>query len=312
MKKYFKSFKQNANLSNRGAMESGDHFKNGASPKSLTSRGNKSITNKVKMKNFIFLLLFVFTIVYIQSCTTMYGTITTTVEKPDIVITPELRAFLKNNPNPRLVVRVPSASTVVTADNTYKDYNNLYGQIERVLMEAGFTVRDRGLLASLLASGQSNYKEIGEKAEVDLIIEISAPTVKYAKTKNVTYKKGYENNRAWRKELDVLKENLHVEEYTIDSKIILVEKGLTIGMLSFQYSACETAEPGYFIAKSTDHWKYDFDYSRGNAESSSKGWVGSLTWYVSDRTLSRIFGMELVNLFKQAANDQPLKRLFDK
>jgi hypothetical protein len=31
--------KQYADL-NKGAMESGDHFKNGASPKSLTSRGN--------------------------------------------------------------------------------------------------------------------------------------------------------------------------------------------------------------------------------------------------------------------------------
>jgi hypothetical protein len=39
MKKHLNSFKQSANLSNRGAMESGDHFKNGASPKSLTSRG---------------------------------------------------------------------------------------------------------------------------------------------------------------------------------------------------------------------------------------------------------------------------------
>jgi hypothetical protein len=37
MKKYLK---QHANLS-RGAMESGDHFKNGASPKSLMSRGDQ-------------------------------------------------------------------------------------------------------------------------------------------------------------------------------------------------------------------------------------------------------------------------------
>jgi hypothetical protein len=38
MKKYFS--KQHANLSNRGAMETGDHFKNGAKPKSQTSKGN--------------------------------------------------------------------------------------------------------------------------------------------------------------------------------------------------------------------------------------------------------------------------------
>jgi hypothetical protein len=265
------------------------------------------------MKNLILILLCFFTMGLIQSCTTLRGTVTTKVEEPEIAITPELRAFLKNNPNPRLVVRVPSVSTVVTADNTYKDYSNLYGQIERVLIEAGFTVRDRGLLASLLASGQSNYKEIGEKAEVDLIIEIAAPTAKYAKTKKVTYKKGNENKRGWRGFLNEIEDELHVEEYVVDSKIILVEKGLTIGMLSFQYSACEAASPCYFIAK--DHLgtrQYDFDYSMDNdGESSSKGWGSSLTWYVNDRTLSRLFGMELVNLFRQAASDQPFKRIFD-
>jgi hypothetical protein len=37
MKKFFLSFKQSVGY-NKGAMESGDHFKNGANPKSLTSR----------------------------------------------------------------------------------------------------------------------------------------------------------------------------------------------------------------------------------------------------------------------------------
>jgi hypothetical protein len=179
-------------------------------------------------------------------------------------------------------------------------------------MEAGFTVRDRGLLASLLASGQSNYKEIGEKAEVDLIIEIATPAVKYAKTKNVTYKEGYEDKLGWRGKFNYIKEEqLHVEEYVIDCKIVLVEKGLTIGMLNFQYSACEPKNPGYFIVNSYG-MRIKFDYSRDNGElSSQKGWAESLTWYVNDRGLSRIFGMELVNLFKQAASNQPLKRIFD-
>jgi hypothetical protein len=39
MKKYLKKIKQSANY-NEGTMESGDHFKNGASPKSHTIRGN--------------------------------------------------------------------------------------------------------------------------------------------------------------------------------------------------------------------------------------------------------------------------------
>jgi hypothetical protein len=40
MKKYFKKFEQYANLSSERTVETGDHFKNGASPKSQTSRKN--------------------------------------------------------------------------------------------------------------------------------------------------------------------------------------------------------------------------------------------------------------------------------
>jgi hypothetical protein len=40
MYKDLKNLEQHANLSSRGAMETGDHFKNGAVPKSLMSRMN--------------------------------------------------------------------------------------------------------------------------------------------------------------------------------------------------------------------------------------------------------------------------------
>ncbi|MDR1338622.1 MAG: hypothetical protein LBK58_00950 [Prevotellaceae bacterium] len=46
MKKYLNSFKQSVSFSSRGAMESGDHFKNGANPKSLTSRRNFSVSEQ--------------------------------------------------------------------------------------------------------------------------------------------------------------------------------------------------------------------------------------------------------------------------
>jgi hypothetical protein len=43
MKKHFKNFKQSADYS-ANTMESGNHSKNGASPKSLMSRGNFSMS----------------------------------------------------------------------------------------------------------------------------------------------------------------------------------------------------------------------------------------------------------------------------
>jgi hypothetical protein len=45
MKQYLKSIKQYADNSER-TMETGDHFKNGASPKSLMSRENNRINFK--------------------------------------------------------------------------------------------------------------------------------------------------------------------------------------------------------------------------------------------------------------------------
>jgi hypothetical protein len=56
MKKYLKSFKQSANFSSVGAMESGNHFKNGASPKSLTSRENLNYLILYSMKRFTLIL----------------------------------------------------------------------------------------------------------------------------------------------------------------------------------------------------------------------------------------------------------------
>jgi hypothetical protein len=52
MYKYLKSIKQSADYS---AMETGDHFKNGASLKSLTSRGN--IFNRSSMGRRLFIVL---------------------------------------------------------------------------------------------------------------------------------------------------------------------------------------------------------------------------------------------------------------
>jgi hypothetical protein len=60
MKKYFK---QHANISSGEVMEARDHFKNGASPKSLTSRGKRFIMRKVNLLNLILLLVLFGTIV---------------------------------------------------------------------------------------------------------------------------------------------------------------------------------------------------------------------------------------------------------
>jgi hypothetical protein len=53
MKKYLKKIKQSANFSNEGAMEPGDHFKNGASPKSHTIRRNHILNLKLFLVSLV-------------------------------------------------------------------------------------------------------------------------------------------------------------------------------------------------------------------------------------------------------------------
>ncbi len=97
-------------------------------------------------------------------------------KEDDIVISPELKDFLRNKPNPVVVLRVPYTTTKVTEaeQKTLTTYNNAYNQIEKNLMKAGFTVRDRGLLNNLLSTGQADYSEIGKKIQTDLILEIQS------------------------------------------------------------------------------------------------------------------------------------------
>jgi hypothetical protein len=53
MKKYLKKIKQSTKLSNEGAMESRDHFKNGASPKSHTIKRNFILNVKLFLVSLV-------------------------------------------------------------------------------------------------------------------------------------------------------------------------------------------------------------------------------------------------------------------
>ena len=78
---------------------------------------------------------------------------------------------------PTVVLRVPSPQLRVTESQGPQggvEWNQGYNLIERELVRAGFTVRDRALLEAVLRSNQDlDYRLIQEKIDAQLILEIT-------------------------------------------------------------------------------------------------------------------------------------------
>jgi hypothetical protein len=99
--------------------------------------------------------------------------VTTYQTRNDVVLKNTWTDFLVNNPHPKVVLRVPDAPKDIT-QSEMMSYNSLYNFIEKRLLEANFTVRDRSLLREVLnrAGGELNYADIGKKIDTDIIVEI--------------------------------------------------------------------------------------------------------------------------------------------
>jgi hypothetical protein len=98
------------------------------------------------------------------------------VPPPDNVTQPALLTFMKTVRNPTIVLRVPAPQTLVTQAQGQQgsaDLGEGYLTIEKELVKAGFTVRDRGLLVEILRSNQNlDYGVIQQKIDAQLILEI--------------------------------------------------------------------------------------------------------------------------------------------
>lgn len=96
----------------------------------------------------------------------------------DVSVRPSLRQLVKEHPSLKVVLRVPNVTTNVTqagqalAGNAGLDH--AYDEIEKKLFDAGYVVRDRALLSSLIdKEGITSYKEIQARVDTDLIIDVS-------------------------------------------------------------------------------------------------------------------------------------------
>ena len=96
----------------------------------------------------------------------------------------------------------------------------IYNQIEKNLLRAGFTVRDRGLLNNLMTENMTDYKEIGTRIQTDIIIEILYVDLHVNSFMDATDESG--RNMALARTL-----RLNVQTAEMDCKFIIVEKSVT-------------------------------------------------------------------------------------
>ena len=193
----------------------------------------------------IYFILIAATALILTSCGSVNGLVKTVNKPNDVVMTADLRAFIAENKMPSVVLRVPYSTTKVS-EQEQKDLEkntSFYNDLERNLLKAGYTVRDRGLLNNLLQTGQADYAELGKKIQTDIIIEILSVNFG-ADNKRQTFtntKKNREENAAY------WGATLNPRGAIVECKIIIVDKGLTGAIATLYYTTC--TDGCYFTMK---------------------------------------------------------------
>lgn len=157
----------------------------------------------------------------------------------EVIISKELNTVLNAKTKPTVVIRVPVTTTTVTTKEREGRLTEVYNQMEKSLVKAGFTVRDRGLLNNLLAntstSSQADYEEIGRKIQTDLIIEIM--DIEFDKESFEYLDSAYSVNE---KKMIQLKPKpwFKLVRGKMQAKVVIVSKGQNGGYLTFNYTPC--------------------------------------------------------------------------
>ena len=147
-------------------------------------------------------------------------------------ISDKLRTFLKTNPNPSIVLRVPGGASNTTA--TQLDANNqIYNTIEKSLLRNGFIVRDRALFNEvLIKSLESDYSKIYETTKTDLILELVSLDI------NVKYNTNKYLNKYGEEKIFGCNTEYTYGGASIEFRLILIEDNEFVGSIKINYSPC--------------------------------------------------------------------------
>lgn len=163
------------------------------------------------------------------SCSTS-KTLRFSKKQDDIVKTESLKDFLTANKNPKVVLRVSSASYTVTEDENI-DY--LYNAIENQLLASGFIVRDRQLFNQIIGNNDNtvDYEVLKKKSDTELIIELTKIDPKVIYKTNKFYTKNDEER---------VEKSYTYERFgaSVEFKVILISSNEFAGVYKFNYTPC--------------------------------------------------------------------------
>lgn len=174
-------------------------------------------------------ILSIYAFVILTGCSST-RTIKFSEKNNDVYTTENLKVFLNQNKNPKVVLRVPDASNNTTSQENV-DY--LYNVIENQLLASGFVVRDRQLFNHIVGNDNNNidYEKIKEKSDTDLIIELTKldPSILY---KTNTF---YDIRNRERTETTGSYERYGA---SVEFKVVYIANNEYAGMYKFNYTPC--------------------------------------------------------------------------
>lgn len=208
-------------------------------------------------------------LVILSSCATKY--VKFEQPKNEIHPTPKLLNYIKNTPNPKVVIRTKDVKTkIITGNysnysNGYSDsnilgtfdsrnthgssqfiekeinYDNLYDVIERELMKNQFIVRDRQLYNQALINN-----DYVSKGDTDLIIEISKLNLNVIYETNKYYTDKNKDGR-----LPYLYKRYGAE---IEFKVLMIEENELVGSYTYKYAPCNSKYPCVIDEAFSKNW----------------------------------------------------------
>lgn len=230
----------------------------------------------------------------LTGCATV-GVVKAPVQENEVIITPEFKKFLDAQDNVSVVLRVPFTAERVS-QSEQKDvskYDTVYNRIEKNLLKAGFTVRDRGLLENLMSQSMTNYREINERIETDIIIEILG--IDFAGDNYVntaTYKKNGKPMKL------PAKDALNLQTAKLECKFIVVSRGLTGAMATLHITAGTDTEAGLEFVNKWNNKAISHLYEDGHYD-----WQNALKWDVVPDSAVDYFSACIVDIL--SGTDKP-------
>ncbi len=195
------------------------------------------------MKNLARLSALAFPVLLAAACSTTaynYSHVIASVNVPEDerIVTDELSAVLEGDGVQKIVLRVPSPQANLTGEQAKQSnsFDEAYNTLEKELLKAGFTVRDRALLTEVLTDNPDiDYSSIRAKIDTDVILEVVSLREHDFSTSSYTFADSGLPGTAGAP--------LRMTGWRMEVKMIIVETGEIGAMYTLYYQD----QTGYFI-----------------------------------------------------------------